>query len=136
MSDRSGERLVAIHGVELCIETFGATEDPAVLLIAGATSSMDWWEDGLCAAIASGGRFVIRYDQRDTGRSVTYEPGAPKYDGADLVRDVLGILDVLRVTTAHVVGMSMGGGLAQWLAIAPSGAGRNAHARVDEPGIG
>jgi pimeloyl-ACP methyl ester carboxylesterase len=61
---------------------------------------------------------VIRYDQRDTGRSVTYEPGAPEYTGADLVRDAVGILDVQEVVAAHIVGMSMGGGLAEWIAIA------------------
>ncbi len=118
---RSGERLVWVNGVELCLETFGAPADPAVLLMAGSTSSMDWWEDGLCARIAAGLRRVIRYDQRDTGRSVTYEPGSPGYTGADLVGDAVGILDALRVDAAHVVGMSMGGGLAQWLAIAHPG---------------
>jgi pimeloyl-ACP methyl ester carboxylesterase len=89
-----------------------------VLLMAGAASSLDWWEDDLCAGIASGGRLVIRYDQRDTGRSTNYEPGAPGYTGRDLVRDAVGILDDLGLQAAHVVGMSMGGGLAQWLAIA------------------
>src|SRR5262245_32951083 len=78
---------------------------------------MDWWEDDLCRRIAAGGRYVVRYDQRDTGRSIVYEPGAPGYTGADLVADAVGILDVLRVERAHVVGMSMGGGMAQWLAI-------------------
>ena len=115
---RSGEKLVWVNGVELCLETFGGPADPAVLLMQGAASSMDWWEVGLCARIAAGERFVIRYDQRDTGRSVTYEPGAPQYTGADLVGDAVGILDALHVEAAHVVGMSMGGGMAQWLAIA------------------
>jgi pimeloyl-ACP methyl ester carboxylesterase len=115
---RSGERVARVNGVDLCLETFGDVADPAVLLMAGATSSMDWWERDLCVRIASGGRLVIRYDQRDTGRSVTYEPGAPEYTGADLVDDAIGILDSLDVGAAHVVGVSMGGGMAQWLAIA------------------
>ena len=111
-----GERVLDVNGVELCLETFGSPTDPAVLLMAGASSSMDWWEDELCRRIAAGGRFVVRYDQRDTGRSVAYEPGAPGYTGADLVADAVGILDALGIERAHVVGMSMGGGMAQWLA--------------------
>ena len=117
-TERSGERLVRVNDVDLCIETFGNASDPTVLLMAGATSSMDWWEDGLCEQIASGGRTVIRYDQRDTGRSVTYEPGAPNYTEADLLHDALGLLDALGIERAHFVGVSMGGGSAQSLAIA------------------
>ena len=117
-TERSGERLVRANGVDLCVETFGNAAHPTVLLMAGATSSMDWWEDGLCEQIAAGGRSVVRYDQRDTGRSVTYEPGAPDYTEADLIRDAIGILGALEVEAAHLVGVSMGGGLAQSLAIA------------------
>jgi pimeloyl-ACP methyl ester carboxylesterase len=110
-------RMVQANGVELCTQTFGDPESPAILLIAGAASSMDWWEDEFCERLASGPRFVIRYDLRDTGQSVTYEPGEPKYGGADLVRDAVGVLDALGVRRAHVVGISMGGGIAQHLAL-------------------
>jgi pimeloyl-ACP methyl ester carboxylesterase len=113
----SGERMVKVNGVDLCVETFGDHRDPAVLLIMGAAASMLWWEDEFCERLASGGRFVLRYDHRDTGRSVTYPPGAPGYTGDDLVADAAGILDALGVTSAHVVGMSMGGGIAQRLAL-------------------
>jgi pimeloyl-ACP methyl ester carboxylesterase len=78
---------------------------------------MDWWDDEFCRLIASGHRFVIRYDHRDTGRSVSYEPGAPPYTGSDLVADAAGVLDALGVGRAHVVGISMGGALAQRLAV-------------------
>ena len=114
---RSGEKLVWANGVELCLETFGAPADPAVLLMAGSTSSMDWWENGLCARIAAGLRFVIRYDQRDTGRSVTYPAGRPGYAGADLVADAAGVLDAYGIAATHVVGVSAGGALAQVLAV-------------------
>ena len=114
---RSGETMARANGVDLCLDTFGDRADPCVLLIAGAACSMDWWEDELCLAIARLGRFVVRYDLRDTGRSVTYEPGAPEYTGADLVQDAIGLLDTLGVGSAHVVGLSMGGGIAQSLAI-------------------
>ena len=106
-----------VNGVELCAQTFGNPASPAILLIAGAASSMDWWEDEFCERLASGRRFVIRYDLRDTGQSVTYEPGAPKYSGLDLVADAVGLLDALGVSRAHVVGISMGGGIAMHLAV-------------------
>jgi pimeloyl-ACP methyl ester carboxylesterase len=103
--------------VELCVQTFGDKPDPALLLIAGGASSMDWWEDDFCEQLAAGGCFVIRYDHRDTGQSASYPPGAPGYDGRDLVEDAVGVLDALAVGRAHVVGMSMGGGIAQELAL-------------------
>ena len=103
--------------VELCVETIGDPTCPALLLIGGATWSMDWWEDGLCRRIADRGRLVVRYDQRDTGRSTSYPRGAPGYTGADLVGDAVAVLDGLGLARAHVVGLSMGGGVAQCLAL-------------------
>jgi pimeloyl-ACP methyl ester carboxylesterase len=113
----SPRRIVQVDGVGLCVQTFGDSEAPPLLLIAGASSSMDWWEEGLCERLAAGSRFVIRYDHRDTGESVTYEAGAPGYDGDDLVTDAVGVLDALGVARAHVAGISMGGGIAQELAL-------------------
>jgi pimeloyl-ACP methyl ester carboxylesterase len=109
--------MVLAKGVELCVQTFGDPESPAILLIGGAATSMDWWEEEFCERLASGPRFVIRYDLRDTGQSVSYEPGPPQYGGPDLVTDAVGLLDALRLARAHVVGMSMGGGIAQRLAL-------------------
>jgi pimeloyl-ACP methyl ester carboxylesterase len=83
----------------------------------GMAGSMDWWATEFCQRLAAGGRFVIRYDLRDTGQSVTYEPGAPGYSARDLVNDAVGILDALELPRAHVVGQSMGGALAQVLAL-------------------
>jgi pimeloyl-ACP methyl ester carboxylesterase len=99
------------------VQTFGDVADPAILLIAGAAGSMDWWDDQLCDRLAAGGRFVVRYDHRDTGQSVSYPPGAPGYDGRDLTEDAAGVLDAMAIKRAHVVGMSMGGGIAQELAL-------------------
>lgn len=110
-------QLVEANGVELCVQTFGDESAPAILLIGGAAASMDWWEEELCERLAAGPRFVIRYDLRDTGQSVTYEPGIPEYGGEDLVADAVGILDALDVVRAHVVGISMGGGIAQQIAV-------------------
>jgi pimeloyl-ACP methyl ester carboxylesterase len=111
------ERLVHANGVDLCVESFGDRADPAILLIMGRSAAMDWWEDELCERLAAGGRFVIRYDQRDTGQSVHYEVGAPQYDGNDLVADAIGLLDAFDISRAHIVGMSMGGAIAQVAAL-------------------
>jgi len=111
------ERMIETDGVELCTESFGDPSDPPILLIMGTGASMLWWEEGFCRMLADGGRFVIRYDHRDTGRSVTYEPGRPGYTGADLVADAIGVLDAYEIPAAHVVGVSAGGAFAQLLAL-------------------
>ena len=111
------ERIVEANGVELCTEAFGDPADPPILLVMGIGASMLWWEEGFCRLLADGGRFVIRYDHRDTGRSVTYEPGRPGYSGADLVADAAGVLDAYGIPAAHVVGVSAGGAFAQLLAL-------------------
>ena len=113
----TSERIVGVNGVDLCAETFGDPEHPAILLISGAAASMDWWPDEFCARLAAGLRHVIRYDHRDTGRSVTYPPGSPGYDSDALTTDAQGLLDALGVGRAHLVGISMGGGIGQELAI-------------------
>jgi pimeloyl-ACP methyl ester carboxylesterase len=111
------ERTIDANGVELCAESFGEPADPPILLIMGIGASMLWWDEEFCRMIAAGGRFVIRYDHRDTGRSVTYEPGRPGYTGADLVSDAAGVLDAYGIPAAHVVGVSAGGAFAQVLAL-------------------
>jgi pimeloyl-ACP methyl ester carboxylesterase len=107
-----------VRGVELCTERIGDPEDPPILLVMGIGASMIWWEDGFCRLLVEGGRLVIRYDHRDTGRSVTYEQGRPEYTGSDLVADAVGVLDGYGIPAAHVVGVSAGGGIAQELALA------------------
>lgn len=111
------ETMVPVDGIELCVETFGETGDPALLLIAGAASSMDWWDDEFCRRLAADGRLVVRYDHRDTGRSTSFPAGDPPYSDVDLAHDALGVLDALGLHRAHLVGLSMGGGLAQRIAI-------------------
>jgi len=109
--------MVEANGVELCTESFGDPADPPILLVMGMGGSMLWWEEGFCRVLAGAGRFVIRYDHRDTGRSVTFERGRPGYTAADLVGDAVGVLDAYGIAAAHVVGVSMGGALAQLLAL-------------------
>lgn len=121
---RSGEHMavntatiVRANGVDLCAQSFGDPADPPVLLIAGAGSSMLGWPDDFCARLAAGARFVLRYDHRDTGESAGDPPGAPSYDLDDLAADALGLLDAFDLPAAHLVGISMGGGIGQLLAL-------------------
>jgi pimeloyl-ACP methyl ester carboxylesterase len=111
------KRMIDVSGVELCTEPFGDPADGPILLVQGVGASMLWWDEGLCRMLCDSGRFVIRYDHRDTGRSITYQPGRPGYTGADLVADAAGVLDAYRIRAAHVVGVSAGGAFAQLLAL-------------------
>jgi pimeloyl-ACP methyl ester carboxylesterase len=111
------ERIIEANDVELCTEPFGDATDPPILLVMGVGASMLWWEEGLCRRLAEGRRFVIRYDHRDTGRSVTYQPGRPGYTSGDLVADAAGVLDAYELPAAHVVGVSAGGAFAQLLGL-------------------
>jgi pimeloyl-ACP methyl ester carboxylesterase/SAM-dependent methyltransferase len=113
-----GQRIIDANGVALCVDTTGDAADPAILLIGGMGASMDWWEEEFCQRLAAGGRFVIRYDHRDTGRSVSYPAGRPGYTGADLAADAAGVLDALGRQSAHLAGVSMGGALAQLVTLA------------------
>jgi pimeloyl-ACP methyl ester carboxylesterase len=111
------ERIIRANGVDLCVQTFGDRADPPILLIMGGASSMDWWEDGFCERLMAGSRFVIRYDHRDTGRSISYEPGAAPYSLRDLAEDAVGLLDTFGLESAHLVGMSVGGWIGQLVAL-------------------
>jgi pimeloyl-ACP methyl ester carboxylesterase len=111
MRDAMTERIVSVNGVEICTESFGDPADPPVLLMMGVGGSMIWWDEAFCMMLAARGRFVIRYDQRDTGRSVTYDVGRPGYTGGDMVADAARVLDGYAAPAAHVVGVSAGGAL-------------------------
>lgn len=106
------------EGVQLCVETLGDPDAPVLLLIGGGGWSMDWWDDDLCARLVDRGLRVVRYDPRDTGASTTWPAGSPGYTGQDMTSDALAVLDALGVERAHVTGLSMGGGIAQELALA------------------
>jgi pimeloyl-ACP methyl ester carboxylesterase len=104
--------IVEANGVRLCAQRFGHAHEPAILLIHGAAASMDAWDTEFCTRLAEAGRHVIRYDHRDTGESVSYPPGRPGYAMRDLAEDAVGLLDAFGLARAHLVGRSMGGGLA------------------------
>ncbi|QTL51095.1 MULTISPECIES: alpha/beta fold hydrolase [Priestia] len=111
------EEIIKIDNVEICTESFGNPKNPAVLLIMGAMSSLDWWDEDFCLRLAERERFVIRYDHRDLGRSTTYPPGTSNYTITDMADDAIGVLDAYSIEKAHIVGMSLGGMIGQILAL-------------------
>lgn len=120
MDDRTAlmtERIVAANGVRLWTDTFGDPEHPAILLVMAAYWQGIAWPDAFCERLADAGRFVIRYDHRDTGGSTVVDYDAEPYTLADLAEDAVGILDAYGIDQAHVVGGSMGGMIAQELAL-------------------
>jgi pimeloyl-ACP methyl ester carboxylesterase len=129
----TGEQFAHLaSGIDLCYETFGSSDDPAVLLIMGLGGPMGWWDSELCDGLAEHGFFVIRYDNRDTGRSTKLRQhpvrrsdvvkgftgrARPPYALTDMAEDAIGLLDHLGIRAAHVAGVSMGGMIAQTMAI-------------------
>jgi pimeloyl-ACP methyl ester carboxylesterase len=108
---------ISHNEVRLFSESFGTPSDPPVLLIMGAMASAVWWAEGFCGQLADLGHYVIRYDHRDTGRSTSYELGHIHYSVEDLADDAFYVLDGYGVQSAHLVGMSLGGFLAQLMAL-------------------
>ncbi|GAA4814799.1 alpha/beta fold hydrolase [Tomitella cavernea] len=106
---------LAVRGVELGVEHFGDAAAPLVLLAGGTT--MLSWPDALCAALARGGRHVVRYDLRDAGASTTLDPTAPQYTLRDLAADAAALARTLDHRPAHVAGIGVGGMVAQVAAL-------------------
>jgi pimeloyl-ACP methyl ester carboxylesterase len=104
-------------GLRLWTERFGAPEDPAILLIMGTATPAIGWPDELVETLVDGGHQVIRFDHRDTGRSECVDFARHPYTLADLAADAVAVLDTHGVGAAHVVGASLGGAVAQWLAV-------------------
>lgn len=109
------ERMVKSGDVQIWTESFGAPENPAILLVVGANSQAIMWTEKFCQKLASQGFFVIRYDHRDTGKSTAIEYGKNPYTVMDLTQDAIAILDDYNIQKAHIVGFSMGGQIGQFL---------------------
>jgi pimeloyl-ACP methyl ester carboxylesterase len=125
------EETARVGDVELCYETFGDRANPTVLLVMGLATQMLGWREDFCAQLAARGFHVVRYDNRDVGRSTRFsqhrpptvaqlvrrDASAAAYTLDDMADDGAGLLDCLGVDRAHVVGASMGGMIAQTIAI-------------------
>lgn len=125
------EAFARVGELDICYETFGDPDDPAILLIMGLGTQMLAWHEDFCEQLASRGYFVVRHDNRDIGRS-TRLSDAPvpslkqlalrdkrgaAYTLSDMAGDSVGVLDHLGIEQAHIVGASMGGMIAQRIAI-------------------
>ncbi len=121
---------VRSNGIELEYDTFGERGDPPMLLIMGLSMQMIAWDERFCEGLAAKGFFVVRFDNRDVGLSSRVEgvlPNLPAilmgdtssvpYSLDDMADDTAGLLDALEIASAHVVGASMGGMIAQCLTV-------------------
>lgn len=132
---RTGEAFAQANGIEICYDTFGDPADPPLLLIMGLAAQMIAWYDDFCIELARRGLYVVRFDNRDVGRSTHFDhaglpdtaaafgaamqgkPVNAPYRLSDMAADAAGLLDALQIERAHMVGASMGGAIAQTLAI-------------------
>jgi pimeloyl-ACP methyl ester carboxylesterase len=118
--------------VELCYQTFGTPDGEPLLLVMGLGGPMTWWDAELCRQLAGKGFYVVRFDNRDSGRSSRGQGRVTKttlvrafagrrvrapYSLVDMADDAFGLLDHLGLESAHVCGVSMGGMIAQTMAI-------------------
>lgn len=101
--------------IQISYNTYGSAVHPALLLIMGACCQKIFWTDAFCKKMADLGLFVIRYDHRDVGKSSAIDFNKHPYDTNDMVDDAFALLKALHVTQAHVLGLSLGGTLAQLL---------------------
>ncbi|MCK5239077.1 MAG: alpha/beta hydrolase [Candidatus Thorarchaeota archaeon] len=127
----SGEKTAKVGDIEIAYDTFGNPSSPPMLLVMGLGAQMIQWDDAFCKMIAGQGRWVIRFDNRDVGLSSKFDDaGVPDvrsliqgkigdvpYTLKDMAGDAVGLLDVLGIEAADVVGVSMGGMIAQTMAI-------------------
>lgn len=114
---QSDQRMIRHNGLEIATEAFGDPAHPPLILIMGGMASMLWWPEAFCRLLARQTRFVIRYDQRDSGLSTKYPPGQPGYTFDDAVDDVFRVLDGYGISKAHIVGFSLGGMVGQGAAL-------------------
>ena len=124
------EQFATVGDITLCYESFGDPQDPPVVLIMGLATQMIAWHEDFCRELAERGHHVVRFDNRDIGRSTRMDDVAPPrpselisrrirrpaYTLETMAADTAGLLDALGLDSAHVVGASMGGMIAQTLA--------------------
>lgn len=112
----AGGQIAQTQGINIWYETFGNSNDPAMLLIMGGCCQGTLWPEEFCHQIANEGLYVIRYDHRDTGDSTCFDFEKNPYDLGDMAQDALDLLDFLEIEKAHLFGLSMGGPIAGLMA--------------------
>src|SRR6266516_5397659 len=135
LSAHQPPQIARANGIDLCYEIFGDAGAEPMLLIMGLGAQMIHWDDSFCRQVAARGFRVMRFDNRDIGKSsrmtggkrlTPFEmlklrflkiPVAAPYTLRDMAEDTVGLMDVLGIKSAHLVGASMGGMIAQELAI-------------------
>lgn len=128
-------RRVSSNGIEICYETFGKKKGRPLILVMGLATQMIAWPEPFCRMLAEAGHFVVRFDNRDIGQSTRmkrlYVPDVEglmaetaagrqvwvPYTLLDMADDAIGLMDALKIDRAHVCGMSMGGMIAQVMAL-------------------
>ena len=116
-SAASAGQIAQANGIEIWHETFGNKENPALVLISGALGQGILWPTEFCEKLCNAGFYVIRYDHRDTGLSTCFNFEKNPYNLLDMAKDVIGLLDFLKIEKAHICGLSMGGVIAELLAV-------------------
>ncbi len=128
---QTSESTVRTNGIDIAFDTFGDKSCEPMVLIMGLSSQMIIWEDDFCTRLAARGYWVVRFDNRDVGNSTRLDMlGMPRFKDIikgmgtgmpytlnDMADDTLGLLEALHIPSAHIVGASMGGMIAQILAM-------------------
>ena len=129
---KSEEKTAEVNGIEIVYDSFGDAGDAPMVLIMGLGGQLTSWDEELCAQLAAEGYWVVRFDNRDSGLSTKFDhlgvPDPmevanafmqriglenPPYLLKDMADDTVGLMDALGMESAHVVGISMGGMIAQ-----------------------
>jgi len=134
-NDKASAATVKSNGIDIAYDTFGARGSVPLVLIMGLAAQMIAWDEAFCAQLADRGFWVVRFDNRDIGLSTKMqqfpvpdlaslikqqllgEPVAAPYTLRDMAADTVGLMDALGIESANVVGASMGGAIAQEMAI-------------------
>ena len=127
------ERFVDGNGIRIWTEDFGDRDNPPILLIMGASAQGIQWPEPFIERLTAAGRYAIRYDNRDTGRSTCFDFAKSPYTLDDLARDAVAVLDGYDLASAHVVGASMGGMIAQTLMLQHASRVRSATIIMSSP---
>ena len=111
------DKLITGNGIEIRTESFGNKNDEPLLLIMGAGGAGVYWQDNLIQRLLDAGRFVVRYDNRDTGKSTCFDFTKEPYSLEDMAADAIAVLDAYGIERADIAGASMGGMISQVLMI-------------------